>query len=273
MQQIINQLYNFYLTLLNGRTVIANKFLFVIGIFVVILFIMLLVVYNNKNKKGKALDSARKALNKSKKHANSLLLQKQKGEQSLQTLNTELTDLKKKYNKLYSELKAENTKFVNLQENYATCSNDLEGKIEIINRLTKGVERLRQELIKEANTHRNELDRITDQMKTDYEALECKHIKAEKEIKSLALIIEDLRKKDEDSQYVINSQKNNIDQGNKLIDELQKRIQSLEDEAKNNDDIIKSKETELLDLKEQVNSLLSKGSKRRSNPFERLANW
>ena len=172
MQHALNQPYKLYLLILNERTIIAYKYLFAIGVSVVILFIMLLVVYNNKNKKAKALENSRKALNKSKKQAESLQVQKQIVEQCLKTLNTKLTDIKKKYNNSLSDLNAEKTKLANLQQNYATCLNDLEGKNIIINRLSKEVEKLKQDLIEVENTHRNELDHITDQMKTAYKSLE-----------------------------------------------------------------------------------------------------
>lgn len=57
------------------------------------------------------------------------------------------------------------------------------------------------------------------------------------------------------------------------IVELQDRIQSLEDKLQDKEDIIKSKETEILALRERTNSIISKYSKQKSNPFERLANW
>lgn len=90
MQQVINQLYNLYSTILNGRIVLANKYLFVIDICIVILFIILLIEYNNKNKKVKALECSLKALDKSKRQVGHLLIQKQKVEQDLQALIAKL---------------------------------------------------------------------------------------------------------------------------------------------------------------------------------------
>lgn len=273
MQQVINLLYNLYLTIHNGRTVLANKYLFVIGVCIATLFVMLLVVYNNNNKKVKMLEYLRKALNEGKRQVGRLLIQKQKAEQDLQALNTKLMDLMKKYDKLSSNLKKEKAKLVNLQENLTTYSAALVEKNKIINHLTKEVEILKQEQIEEANAHRDELDHVTVQMKTALKTLESKQRKTEEENKSIVLINENLTKKDEDSQYIISSLQNDIDHRNAFIAELEERIQSLNEKLKDKDDVLKLKEAEVLSLGEQLNSMISKISKQKSNPFERLANW
>lgn len=270
MQQIVNQLFNFCLTILYGRTTLANKYLFAIGVCIVILFIVLLVVHN---KKGKALESSRKALDKSRDQASSLQIQMQKAEQDRQALNTKLIDLGKKYDKSTSALKAEKTKFVNLQKKFATCYADLNGKNKLINRLTKELEKLKIEQIEESQTHRNELNYIKNQMKSACDLLETKQKRIEEENKSMAQTNKGLREKDEESQHAIKSLQNDIDKRNAVIVELRERVQSLEEKLKEKEDLLELKETEMLALGEQLHSMISKDSKQRSNPFERLANW
>lgn len=275
-QQIINYFYQFCHFTSNGKTTLTNETLLVISVCFIILIIMLLIVYIQKNKVTKVLVTTKKAVEETKVYTESILSEKERIKKESDKLGNHLAELNKQYNQSNSDLQVAKKLLANLKYRYNEASTKLSHEREMTHLLQLKVHEAEKNLYECNQKFQTELDNVKSQfnkIKIAYEELNIENTQIKEIHMELFQEYEDLKIKEENANYEIAYLQDIITQNRSFIVKLQESASAFQKESYRMKESLKGKDKELQELKEKQVVRNSIDNKRKMNPFERLANW